>query len=214
LITLHTLLEITVRSIAISGLATILASLWSIPLAILLSISQRKSAKLIITILNSLVGVPTVIVGLFLYLLLSRSGPLGTLSLLYTPIGIVIGQTFLITPLMISLGVEVIGVRARNLIEMSLTFGASTTQLLLTIFEEAISKIVAVSILGFQRALGELGIALMLGGNIRGFTRVFTTAIALEIQKGEFELAIYLGVILLLVDFMIIAIVRVLGWRK
>lgn len=183
-------------------------------MAILLSISQRRSAKIIITISNSLVGVPTVIIGLFLYLLLSRSGPLGMLSLLYTPLGIVIGQTLLITPLMISLGVEVVGIKARNLIEMLMTFGASTTQLLLTIFEETISNIVAVLILGFERALGELGIALMIGGNIRGFTRVFTTAIALEIQRGEFELAIYLGIILLLVDFIIIALVRVLGWRK
>jgi len=214
LIDINALIEITLRSLAISGLATLFASLWSIPIAILLSISQRKGAKLLIAIFNSLVGVPTVIVGLLLYLLLSRSGPLGTLSLLYTPYAIVIGQALLITPLMISFGVEVIGIRAKNLIEMSLTFGASTTQLLLTIMEEASTRIFAVSILGFQRAVGELGVALMLGGNIKGFTRVFTTAIALEIQKGEFELAIYLGIILILVDFIVIMILRILGWRK
>ncbi len=214
MIDINALIEITARSLAISGLATLFASLWSIPIAILLSISQRRWARLLIAIFNSLVGVPTVIIGLLLYLLLSRSGPLGILSLLYTPYAIVVGQALLITPLMISFGVEVIGVRAKNLIEMSLTFGASTTQLLLTIIEEASTRIMAVSILGFQRAVGELGVALMLGGNIRGFTRVFTTAIALEIQKGEFELAIYLGIILILVDFIVIMILRILGWRK
>lgn len=214
MIDINILIEITARSISISGLATLLASIWSIPIAIILSISRGRLAKILITIFNSLVGVPTVIIGLLLYLILSRSGPLGILKLLYTPYAIIIGQAILITPLIISFGIEVIGVKTRDLIEMSLTFGASTTQVLTTVFEEASSRIMAICILGFQRAVGELGIALMLGGNIKEFTRVFTTAIALEIQKGEFELAIYLGIILILVDFIVILILRLLGWRR
>ena len=211
---INTLIEITVRSLSISGLATLLASIWSIPIAIILSISRRRLTRILIPIINALVGIPTVIIGLILYLILSRSGPLGILALLYTPYAIIVGQAILITPLIISFGIEVIGVKTRDLIEMSLTFGASTTQVLTTVFEEASSRIMAVCILGFQRAVGELGIALMLGGNIKGFTRVFTTAIALEIQKGEFELAIYLGIILILVDFIVILVVRLLGWMR
>lgn len=214
MIDINTLIEITIRSLSISGLATLLASIWSIPIAIILSISRNKLAKILVPIFNALVGVPTVIIGLVLYLILSRSGPLGILTLLYTPYAIIIGQAILITPLIISFGIEVIGVKTRDLIEMSLTFGASTTQALTTVFEEASSRIMAICILGFQRAVGELGIALMLGGNIKGFTRVFTTTIALEIQKGEFELAIYLGTILILVDFLVIIILRFLGWRR
>lgn len=214
MIDINTLIEITVRSLSISGLATLLASIWSIPIAIILSISRGRLARILIPIFNALVGIPTVIIGLILYLILSRSGPLGILALLYTPYAIIVGQAILITPLIISFGIEVIGVKTRDLIEMSLTFGASTLQVLTTVFEEASSRIMAICILGFQRAVGELGIALMLGGNIKGFTRVFTTAIALEIQKGEFELAIYLGIILILVDFIVILILRILGWRR
>ena len=214
LIDIHTLIEITIRSLSVSGLATLLASIWGVPTAIILSISKGRLSKIMVPIFNSLVGIPTVVIGLVLYLILSRTGPLGILGLLYSPYAIIIGQAILITPLLISFGIEVIGVKTRDLIEMSLTFGASTRQVLTTVFEEASSRIMAVCILGFQRAVGELGVALMLGGNIKGFTRVFTTAIALEIQKGEFELAIYLGIILILVDFIVILILRILGWRR
>ncbi len=214
MINLYTLLEITIRSISISGLATLLSALWSIPIAILLSISQSRISRLLTTVFNALVGIPTVVIGLVLYLLLSRSGPLGIVGMLYTPYAIIFGQAILITPLLISFGIEVIGIRTRDLIEMSLTFGASKTQVFTTIFEESSSRILAICILGFQRAVGELGVALMLGGNIKGLTRVFTTAIALEIQRGEFELAIYLGLILVTVDFIIILLLRLLGWRK
>jgi tungstate transport system permease protein len=210
----YTLIEITVRSLSISGVATLLASIWSIPLSILLSIGRSKVSKVAVPIFNSLVGFPTVVVGLLLYLLLSRSGPFGSLGLLYTPYAIMVGQAVLISPLIISFGVEVIGVKTRDLIEMSLTFGASKLQILTMLFEEASSRILAVCILGFQRAIGELGVALMLGGNIKGLTRVYTTAIALEIQRGDFELAIYLGLILISVDFLIILVLRILGWKR
>jgi len=214
MIDLYTLMEITIRSLSISGVATLLASTWSVPISILLSISRSKISRIAVPIFNSLVGFPTVVVGLLLYLLLSRSGPLGFIGLLYTPYAIMIGQAVLITPLLISFGVEVIGVKTRDLIEMSLAFGASKIQILSMLFTEASSRILAVCILGFQRAIGELGVALMLGGNIKGLTRVYTTAIALEIQRGEFELAIYLGIILITVDFLIIIVLRILGWRR
>jgi tungstate transport system permease protein len=171
-------------------------------------------SRIMISISNALVGFPTVVVGLILYIILSRSGPLGNLGLLYTPYAMIIGQAVLITPLMVSMGVEVIETESKELIEMAMTFGASTPRMMKMIIFEMLPKMIAVSIIGFQRAIGELGVALMLGGNIKGFTRVFTTVIALEIQKGEFELAISLGIILIVIDFIIVLILRLIGWRR
>lgn len=206
--------EITMRSIFISGGAAALASTWSIPTGILLSISEGRSTKAFISIINVLVGIPTVLLGLLLYLILSRSGPLGFMNLLYTPTAIMIGQALLITPLIISLAYEVTSGEARDLIEMLRTYGADKIKVIETIISEARDRILGTSIIGFQRALGELGIALMLGGNIKGLTRVFTTAIALEVQKGDFELAIQLGIILLIIDLLLIIIIRLIGWSR
>lgn len=207
-------IEITLRSLFVSGGAAILASIWSIPLGIILGISNRKSSKIALSIANMLVGIPTVLVGLLLYMLLSRSGPLGFLNLLYTPIAMMIGQAILITPLIISLVYEVVSGEARELIEMLKIYGASKIQMVETIVNEARDRVMGTSIIGFQRAVGELGIALMLGGNIKGLTRVFTTAIALEVQKGEFELAIQLGIILLIIDLLLITVIRLRGWGR
>ena len=202
------------RSLFVSGGAAVLASTWSIPLGILLSISNGRSTKVFLSIINVLIGIPTVLLGLLLYMILSRSGPLGFLNLLYTPIAIMIGQAILITPLVISLVYEVASGEARDLIEMLKTYGADKLQIVETIIDEAKDRILGTSIIGFQRAVGELGIALMLGGNIKGLTRVFTTAIALEVQKGDFELAIQLGIILLIIDLLLIVIIRLIGWNR
>ena len=207
--------EITTRSLFISGTATILATLWSIPIAILIAIyPEKKISKLLTSIFNVLVGVPTVVIGLFIYILLSRSGVFGGLGLLYTPIAIIIGQAVLITPLIISIAIELLGINMRSVIELAKTFGASTLETVGTVLNEGGARLLSASILGFQRAIGELAIALMVGGNIRGFTRVFTTAIALEIEKGEFELAITLAIILILIDLVIVVILRLAGWRR
>lgn len=207
-------IEITIRSLFVSGGAAILASIWSIPIGIILSISDKQSSKILLSIVNMMIGIPTVLIGLLLYMLLSRSGPLGFLNLLYTPIAMMIGQAILITPLIVSLVYEVVSGEAKELIEMLKTYGADKMQIIETIVNEARERIMGTSIIGFQRAVGELGIALMLGGNIKGLTRVFTTAIALEVQKGEFELAIQLGIILLIIDLLLIIIIRLIGWTR
>ena len=210
----YELVDIALRSIVVSGSAAILATTWSIPIGIYLSISDNELSRIAISIVNILIGVPTVLIGLLLYLLLSRSGPLGFLNLLYTPYAIIIGQSILVTPLIISFVYEIVSSRSRELMEMLKTYNASTRDMIEILFEEYEDRMFGSALIGFERALGELGIALMLGGNIRGVTRVFTTTIALEVQKGMYELAIQLGIILLIMDMVLISIIRLLGWRR
>jgi len=207
-------IDIAIRSLLISGSAALSASVWSIPLGILLGISENRYRRLIISVMNIFIGLPTVLIGLVLYMLFSRSGPLAILNLLYTPYAIVIGQSILITPLIISFVYEIISGSSRDLIEMLKTYNATKLQMIDILFGEMKDRLLGSSIVGFERALGELGIALMLGGNIRGLTRVFTTAIALEVQKGMYELAIQLGVTLLLIDLILVALMRMIGWRR
>jgi len=200
--------EIAIRSITISGFATLLASSWSIPIAYILA--TRCRSELIISIVEAVVGIPTVLVGLLLYLLLSSSGPLGFLHMLYTPQAIVVGEAILITPLIISTSYRVL----RNIVdtygELALSLGASERQAMLLTLRESLPGILASTIMGFSRAIGELGIALIVGGNIRGYTRVLTTAIALEVSKGEFEKAVALGIVLVSITITISIVLKVL----
>jgi tungstate transport system permease protein len=186
---------VTVRSLYISGLATLLSASWSIPAAYLLSFRRRVGA--LEAVVESLVGVPTVLLGLLFYMLLSSSGPLGPLKLLYTPHAIIIGQSILITPLIISTCYRALRLVAAPYLELALSMGASRSQAMMLILRESASGVIASAIMGFSRAVGELGIAMMVGGNIKGSTMILTTAIALGVTRGEFEAAIILGVILL-----------------
>ncbi len=185
--------EIIIRSITISGTATFLASIWSIPLSFFLVSRYSRITNLIMGFFNALVGVPTVVVGLFLYMILSRSGPLGFLGMLYTPQAIMFGEAVLITPLLVSLLYESFYRTQEKYWELALTLGASNRQALQLFLLQSLPEILVVLLLGFSRAIGELGVALLVGGNIKGYTRVMTTAISLEVVKGEFEKALLLG---------------------
>ncbi len=207
------IIEIIARSIIISGTATLIALLWSIPLSFYLSNTSSKIVSVVIGFFNALVGVPTVVVGLFLYILLSRSGPLGPLGLLYTPQAIVLGEAILITPLLVSLLYETFYGMREKYWELALTLGASEQQALMLFFTQALPEILVVSLLGFSRAIGELGVALLVGGNIKGYTRVMTTAISLEVVKGEFEKALLLGGFLIVTVLTISISVRLLKKR-
>ncbi len=203
------------RSLAISGSATLLASTWSIPLAVKLVIGRdSKASRLALGLLNSLTSVPTVVIGLVMYLILSRSGPLGFLNLLYTPVAIALGQAILVTPLIISTAAAALSGVHEGVWEMAIALGATERQAAGAMLSEALPSILTVVLLGFNRALGELGIALMLGGNIRGFTRVMTTAIALEVSRGEFELALSLSGILLSLAIVVNVAIRRMGERR
>ncbi|RLE88295.1 MAG: ABC transporter substrate-binding protein [Thermoprotei archaeon] len=204
---------IALRSLLISSTATLLALVWSIPFTAKLISIRHRSKDIIIGIFNTLIGLPTVLVGLVLYLLFSYSGPLGFLELLYTPYTIIIGESILITPLVISLLYEVFSRAYNEYWELALTLGADKLQAYKLIIREVISDIFVVSLISFSRAIGELGVALIVGGNIKGYTRVFTTAIALEIEKGEFETAIILGLLLFIVVLSVILTARIIKRR-
>lgn len=160
--------------------------------------------------MESLTGIPTVLVGLLIYMLLSRSGPLGPLGLLYTPQAIVLGQAVLVTPLLVATCYGAIRPTLDSVGELALTLGASELQRMALVMRESAGRVAASLALAFSRALGELGVALMLGGNIRGHTRVFSTAIALSVSMGDFEEAVQLGLLLLAVETALIAAARLL----
>ena len=208
---LSEVVEILVRSLAVSGTATLLAAAWSVPTALALVVSESRVSRLIQDILSSLVGIPTVVLGLFLYTMLSRSGPLGFLRLLYTPAAIAIGQAILITPLVISVAVSSLAKVKERGWEVALSLGATGAQAAMTIAHEGLPLLIRSVLVGFSRAIGELGVALMVGGNIKNFTRVMTTAIALGVMKGEYELALALGALLLVTSAAVTIAVRVVG---
>ncbi len=194
-----TVVDITLRSILVSCGATALCMLWSLPIAVFLSLRRFRGRVLVKGLFNALLGIPTVALGLVLFLLLSKSGPLGFLRVLYTPTAIILGQAVLITPIAVSLitnAIEAIDLEIRNLAK---TLGASELEASLAVVRESASGIGLAVIASFNRAIAELGVALMVGGNIRDRTSVLTTTIALETNKGELELSISLTIILLLV---------------
>ena len=205
---------IVLRSVLVSGLATLMASLWSIPIAVLLAVSKSRLAQIVLDLFNSLVSLPTVVLGLCLYMILSRSGPLGFLSLLYTPLAISIGQAVLITPLIVSVLANSLSKIRDGVLETAFALGATRSQAYLTLLYEGLPLVTRSILVGFNRALGELGVALMLGGNIKGYTRVMTTAIALEVVKGNFEEAISLGLFFIVIIAVLTTAIRIIGGKS
>jgi tungstate transport system permease protein len=190
-------LTITLLSLRIAVSATIIAAMAGIPLAYFVATREFRGKGVLLTIFNTLMALPTVVVGLFCYSFLSRKGPLGFLDLLFTPSGIIIGDIILAFPLIVGLtiaAVNAVDPRARM---TAISLGASPRQVSFTILAEARFGLMAALFNGFGRVVAEVGSAMMLGGNIRGYTRTITTAIALETSKGEFAFGMALGIILL-----------------
>jgi tungstate transport system permease protein len=196
-------MEIAGRSLRISGTACLLASLICLPLGSLIHFRQFRGKRALVNIIQTLFSVPTVVIGLFVLVLFSRAGPLGFLGIMLTPTAMVIGQMVLITPLLLGLIVSALSGVSREVTDTAVSLGASGTQAVFLILKEARYAVLAAVIMGFGRAVSEVGIAMMVGGNIRGFTRVITTAISLEASKGELELSLALGMILLLLALII-----------
>ena len=189
------------RSLIFSGTAVILAILWGIPLSMLIALKDFRGKTVIKTVLNTLIGLPTVVLGLLLFLILSRGGPLGFLGLLYTPAAIIIGQAILITPILTSIGVSAIEDIDPEIMNLAKTLGASESQAQIAVLKEAVNGLVLSGIASFNRAIAELGVVLLVGGNIAGGTDVLTTAISRYTQRGEIDLAIALGIILMIIIF-------------
>lgn len=199
----HEVFEITARSLSISLIATLIGSLIAIPIGGFIHFREFGGKRGLITIIQTLYALPTVLAGLLVFLLLSRSGPFGFMHLLFTPIGMMIGQIVLIIPLMIGMTLIALSGVSRTKQDTVLSLGATETQTIITIVKEARFAILGGVILGFGRAISEVGAAMMIGGNIRGYTRVLTTAIALETSQGNLSLSIALGIILLAIAMMV-----------
>jgi tungstate transport system permease protein len=196
-------MEIAGRSLRISGTACLLASLICLPLGSLIHFHHFRGKRVLINIIQTLFSMPTVVVGLFVLVLFSRAGPLGELGILFTPTVMVIGQMILITPLLLGLTISAVSGVSDEIVDTAISLGASGFQTVWLVLREARYAVLAAVIMGFARAISEVGCAMMVGGNIRGFTRVITTTISLEASKGELELAIALGMILLFLALII-----------
>ncbi|MGH7821390.1 MAG: ABC transporter permease [Candidatus Binatia bacterium] len=186
-------------SLRVSLLATSLSTVLGVPIGFVVGVRQFPGRSLVELFLRTLTAVPTVVVGLLVYAVLSRRGLLGDLGLLYTPTAMVIGGTMLATPLVAALTVGVVGGADPRIRETALTLGASPAVAALTVLVETRRGLAAAVATGFGRLVSELGIALMVGGNIAGVTRTMTTAIALETSRGEFAFGFALGLVLLAV---------------
>jgi tungstate transport system permease protein len=197
------LLGIILLSLKVSGTALIVSSVIGVPAGAFIGLKKFTGRGFIITLLNTFMGMPPVVVGLFVYLLLSRSGPLGFMGLLYTPSAMVAAQTILALPIVASLCHSAIVTVDPIIGQAAITLGATPYQKAITIIKEARYGILSSIIAGFGRVMAEVGAILIVGGNIAGYTRVMTTTIALETDKGNFELALALGVILLIISLLI-----------
>jgi len=190
-------------SLRVSLTAIALSAIISLPLGFVIATRNFTGKRLTITILNTLMAVPTVVVGLMIYMLISRRGPFGMLNLLFTPTAMIIGQFILAMPILTSLTISAVHAVDERIAPTALTLGANNRQLVYTVFLEARFGLLAAVVSGFGRIIGEVGAAMMLGGNIRGVTRTMSTFIALQSSMGETERGIALGIILILVAFLI-----------
>ena len=200
---------IVLTSLRISAVSTVLAAGLSIPLGAWLGLASGRVKRPITAVLNSLMALPTVVIGLLVYSFISRSGPLGGMGLLFSPGAVIIGQVILAFPIVASMVYGGLSRLDPRLAETLVTLGAARKHMLWMVVREARIAILLAVLAGFGRVIGEVGVSMMLGGNIRWYTRTITTAIALETSKGEFELGLALGLILMLIA---IGINFVLHW--
>lgn len=207
-------LTVTWTSIRISTIAILFASLSGVPVGFLIGISKFKGRGIIITLLNTLMALPTVVIGLFGYSLISRQGPFGSLGLLFTPTAMIMGQFILATPIIMALTISAIQSVDPRVRRTAIVLGANAFQAAMTMFAEARFALMAAMITGFGRVIGEVGASMMLGGNIKGYTRNLPTAIALETSKGEFGFGLALGIILMTVALSVNFFLRFLQSKR
>ncbi len=193
------LVSIVKLSLAVSLSAVVIAGLVGIPLGALVALTRFPGRGFIIVVLNAMMGLPPVVVGLAIYLLLSRSGPLGPLGLLFTPTAMVIAQAILVTPIVAALARQTIEDLWIEYRDEFAAMDVGPARRVLTLIVDARFSLVTALLAGFGRAAAEVGAIIIVGGNIEGFTRTMTTAIALETSKGDLPLAVGLGVVLMAV---------------
>lgn len=191
------LLDIALRSLRVTVSALVLASLIAMPMAAWLAVHRFRWRRLVIAILNALMGLPPVVVGLVVYVILSRSGPLGALGLLFTPTAMIIAQMIIIVPLIASIAHQSLRDLWQEYHDLLISMNVTQRQKIATLLWDARRALLTAALAGFGRAIGEVGAIMIVGGNIDHATRVLTTAIALETGKGEFALALALGFVLI-----------------
>lgn len=191
------LLEITLRSLQVTLTALVIASAIALPLAAVLAVRRFRWRRAVIALLNALMGLPPVVVGLVVYVLLSRSGPFGVFGLLFTPTAMIIAQVIIIVPLIASIAHQSLRELWTDYHDLLISLNVSQSQKMRTLLWDARRALLTASLAGFGRGIGEVGAIMIVGGNIDHATRVLTTAIALETGKGDFALALGLGFVLI-----------------
>lgn len=201
------LIEITLRSLRVTLTALAIACVIGLPLGGWLAVRRFRLRRAVIATMNALIGLPPVVVGLVVYLMLSRSGPFGVLNLLFTPTAMIIAQVVIITPLIASIAHQAMRDLWAEYHDLLISLNASRTRRIVTLLVDGRRALLTAALAGFGRAIGEVGAIMIVGGNIDGATRVLTTAIALETGRGDFALALGLGLIL-------IALALIVSWAS
>jgi len=196
-------MQIAGRSLWISATSSTIAALICLPLGAVIYSHNFIGKRTLINIIQTLFSIPTVAVGLFVFVLFSRAGPMGGFALMFTPAVMVIGQVLLVSPIILGLTISALSGVDKAIPDTALSLGASGFQAAIITLKEARYAVLAALIMGFGRAISEVGLAIMVGGNIRGFTRTLTTAISLETSKGDIELSIALGIILIFIALVV-----------
>ena len=209
-----TLWGIVGLSLQVSLTAVFFAALIGIPLGAFLAIKKFWGRPVLIVLVNALMGLPPVVVGLCVYLMLSKSGPLGILGLLYTPTAMIIAQTLLIAPIIAALSRTILKTLYEEYRDQFASFRLSQFQTVNTLLWEARFMLLTALLAGFGRAIAEVGAVMIVGGNISHYTRVMTTSIALETSKGNLSLALALGVILILLAILVNGALSVIGMQR
>jgi tungstate transport system permease protein len=191
------LVDIALRSLQVTLTAVVIASCIGLPLGGWLAVRRFRARRLVIAVMNALMGLPPVVVGLVVYLLLSRAGPFGVFGLLFTPTAMIIAQVIIITPLIASIAHQAMRELWADYHDLLISLSASKGQRIATLLWDGRRALLTASLAGFGRAIGEVGAIMIVGGNIDAATRVLTTAIALETGKGDFARALALGFVLI-----------------
>ncbi len=205
--------SIVLLSLRVSVTAVLISAVIAMPIGAALAVSRFPGRRVMIVLINALMGLPPVVVGLLVYLMLSRSGPLGVLELLYTPTAMIIAQVVLVTPIIAALTRQVVETLAEEYSEQLRSLGVSRLASVPVLLWDARLALVTALLAGFGRAIAEVGAVIIVGGNINHVTRVMTTTIALETSKGNLALALALGAILIAIAVAVNAMVSALTMR-
>ncbi|TMM51073.1 ABC transporter permease [Sulfitobacter sabulilitoris] len=197
------LIDISLRSLQVSLSALVIACAIAIPFGTFLAVQRFRFRRTVISVLNALMGLPPVVVGLVVYLLLSRSGPFGVLGLLFTPTAMIIAQVVIITPLIASITHQAMRDLWAEYHDLLISLNTTKVQRVGTLMWDGRRTLLTAALAGFGRAIGEVGAIMIVGGNIDNVTRVLTTAIALETGKGDFALALGLGFVLIMLALLV-----------